>query len=245
MAQGEVRIPNDVVDALKREPLRLAAFCWLERTRDYMDNSSTITERQLAGRFKKSKHWARSTISFWVNQRGTRIQPARDQDSTSAGPPTELITNNNLESVNQRGTRIQPARDQDSTSAGPHYKKQEAMNQESRTTTTYEALFEILLNDGSKHPIAAPDIASYTALYPAVNIEQEIRKMIGWCDASPKQRKTSRGVRKFINGWLARAQDQGPKENQTTGKPAHRYQERGSEKLPYLSPPPKEEDVPF
>ena len=31
--------------------------------------------------------------------------------------------------------------------------------------------------------------------------------MIGWLDANPKNRKTQRGILKFINGWLARAQD--------------------------------------
>ena len=31
--------------------------------------------------------------------------------------------------------------------------------------------------------------------------------MIGWLDGNPKNRKTPRGIGRFINGWLCRAQD--------------------------------------
>lgn len=71
------------------------------------------------------------------------------------------------------------------------------------------AVFQIPLNDGSFHPVTAEDIAKYRSLYPAVDISNEIRKMIGWCDANPKNRKTKSGVKRFINGWLARQQDRG------------------------------------
>ena len=33
--------------------------------------------------------------------------------------------------------------------------------------------------------------------------------MRGWCLANPTRRKTRRGVRRFINGWLAKVQDRG------------------------------------
>lgn len=38
-------------------------------------------------------------------------------------------------------------------------------------------------------------------------MDQEFRKMIGWLDTHPKNRKTPRGIGKFVNGWLSRAQD--------------------------------------
>ena len=38
---------------------------------------------------------------------------------------------------------------------------------------------------------------------------QQFRKMTGWIDASPNNRKTRRGIKKFINGWLSREQDKG------------------------------------
>ena len=45
--------------------------------------------------------------------------------------------------------------------------------------------------------------------YPAVDVFAEIAKMESWLDANPKKRKTQAGIKRFINSWLARAQDRG------------------------------------
>ena len=59
------------------------------------------------------------------------------------------------------------------------------------------------------HYITEEDIAHYKELYPAVNVEQEIRNMVGWCEANPTKRKTKSGAPRFINTWLSKAQDRG------------------------------------
>ena len=69
--------------------------------------------------------------------------------------------------------------------------------------------YRLMLHDGSYYPISKEDISKWAALYPAVDIEQEIRKMIGWSEANPQNRKTNRGALAFINRWLAREQDKG------------------------------------
>lgn len=69
--------------------------------------------------------------------------------------------------------------------------------------------YRLILHDGSYYPISKEDISKWAALYPAVDIEQEIRKMIGWSEANPQSRKTKRGALAFINRWLAREQDKG------------------------------------
>ena len=33
--------------------------------------------------------------------------------------------------------------------------------------------------------------------------------MKGWLDANPTKRKTSRGIKRFVNSWLAKEQDKG------------------------------------
>ena len=68
-------------------------------------------------------------------------------------------------------------------------------------------VYELPLVDGTMHPVWQQDIEKFGQLYPAADVEQEFRKMIGWLDSHPKNRKTSRGIGKFINGWLCRAQD--------------------------------------
>jgi len=65
------------------------------------------------------------------------------------------------------------------------------------------------LNDGSEWNPEQADLEQWTQLYPAVDVEQEIRAMTGWLDANPTRRKTSRGIKRFVNSWLARAQDKG------------------------------------
>ena len=44
-------------------------------------------------------------------------------------------------------------------------------------------------------------------LYPAVDVEQEFRSMKGWLLSNPSNRKTKRGMTRFINNWLSRRQD--------------------------------------
>lgn len=65
------------------------------------------------------------------------------------------------------------------------------------------------LVNGSDHVVTQNRVGYYRSLYPAVDVIQEFRKMIGWCNANPTQRKTARGIERFINSWLSRAQDRG------------------------------------
>lgn len=71
------------------------------------------------------------------------------------------------------------------------------------------AVIELILNDKSFYPITQQDINDWAEIYPNVNILQELRKMKGWLDANPAKRKTSRGIKRFINSWLSREQDKG------------------------------------
>lgn len=63
------------------------------------------------------------------------------------------------------------------------------------------------LNDKSLFRIYQSDIDGWKELYPAVDILQELRKMKGWLESNPAKRKTQRGIKRFINGWLAKEQD--------------------------------------
>lgn len=65
----------------------------------------------------------------------------------------------------------------------------------------------VVLNDGTEW---RPDIGlydEYKKLYPAVDIDEEFRKMRAWCLSNSKKRKTKSGVKRFVNSWLDRAQN--------------------------------------
>lgn len=63
----------------------------------------------------------------------------------------------------------------------------------------------IPLVDGTEHPVTASEVSEYRAAYPRIDVLAELRKARAWCVGNPAQRKTRRGVGKFVNGWLSRA----------------------------------------
>jgi uncharacterized protein YdaU (DUF1376 family) len=71
------------------------------------------------------------------------------------------------------------------------------------------AVFELPLNDNTNFPIGQPQLDRWEALYPAVDVPQTMREIIGWCEANPRKRKTRSGVLRFCAAWLSREQDKG------------------------------------
>jgi hypothetical protein len=71
------------------------------------------------------------------------------------------------------------------------------------------SILSIPLQDKSGYEITQDQIERWKELYPAVDVMQELRKMAGWCEASPNKRKTRAGILRFITGWLGRVQDKG------------------------------------
>ena len=60
------------------------------------------------------------------------------------------------------------------------------------------------------------------ALYPAVDVMQELRTMKAWCINNPKKRKTARGIRSFMGTWLAKEQDRGARNAGADAEPARK-----------------------
>lgn len=72
-----------------------------------------------------------------------------------------------------------------------------------------EIFISLPLNDNSLFDVSKSQIARWRELYPAVDIEQELRNMRGWIDANPTRRKTKKGITRFVNNWLTNAQNKG------------------------------------
>ncbi len=73
-----------------------------------------------------------------------------------------------------------------------------------------KAEFEFPTNKlGEFYPITLDNIFEFRELYPAVDVTQELRNMLGWLRANPTRRKTYGGVARFINTWLAKKQNAG------------------------------------
>lgn len=67
----------------------------------------------------------------------------------------------------------------------------------------------MLLNTGENYEPEEADVIAWQRTYPAINVHQELNAMESWLDANPTRRKTARGIKRFINSWLSRAQDRG------------------------------------
>lgn len=65
------------------------------------------------------------------------------------------------------------------------------------------------LNDKSFYDVPLDKIALWKDTYPAVDVEQELKKMVAWSDSNPTKRKTRKGIERFINNWLSKEQDKG------------------------------------
>lgn len=67
----------------------------------------------------------------------------------------------------------------------------------------------IPLADGTFYDVPKTNIDVWREAYPAVDVVQEIKKMIAWSKCNPKRQKTRKGVNRFINNWLSKKQDEG------------------------------------
>lgn len=57
--------------------------------------------------------------------------------------------------------------------------------------------------------ITQSQIDLWADVYPNVDIDLAIKRMIAWLDANPRKRKTVQGCLRFVNTWLGREQDSG------------------------------------
>lgn len=68
-------------------------------------------------------------------------------------------------------------------------------------------VIELPLNTGEPYGICREDVDRWVTLYPAIDVEQELRNMLGWLEGNPSRRKTKSGIKRFITSWLARSQN--------------------------------------
>ena len=70
------------------------------------------------------------------------------------------------------------------------------------------------LNNGEEYTVTVASLDEWIKLYPAVDVEQELRNMRGWLNANKSRRKTPSGIERFIVNWLSSEQNKGPKKSQ-------------------------------
>lgn len=83
--------------------------------------------------------------------------------------------------------------------------EQENDNQTSDETSYQGAReFTMLTKDG-EYVVTEKTTHEFERLYPGLDVETEMRKIVAWCLNNTAKRKTKRGMPRFINGWLNKA----------------------------------------
>ncbi|MBS5284708.1 MAG: hypothetical protein KHY46_12740 [Clostridiales bacterium] len=88
-------------------------------------------------------------------------------------------------------------------------------------TKCSEPVAMLPLKDGTEYEISAESFEEFVNAYPAINVLSEMRKMRAWCLSNPANRKTRRGIMKFVNGWLGRAK---PESSNSAIEPIRDYE---------------------
>ena len=65
------------------------------------------------------------------------------------------------------------------------------------------------LNDGTHWEPTPDQITKWKQAFQAIDVDRELIAASAWLDSNPTRRKTKRGIARFCNSWLARAQDKG------------------------------------
>lgn len=170
-------------------------------------------------------------ITDWLSN--NTIRPSRKTDSyyqellLSVVPDAELVlsTKNNKRPTNggimsdKCPTSDSPVSDKEPTNGGlDKISGDKTSGDESNIKDICPVLNEsppdpsgilLPLVDKTEYDVPLGKIEKWKEAYPAVDIEQELKKMGSWLDANSQRRKTRRGIDRFIISWLSREQDNG------------------------------------
>lgn len=80
-------------------------------------------------------------------------------------------------------------------------------------TVSTPPVITLTLNTGEEYPVDQSYVDDMQALYPNVDIMQQLRSMKAWLMNNPTRRKTAKGIRAFINSWISKEQDKGSRQN--------------------------------
>lgn len=130
----------------------------------------------------------------------------RYENGTKGGRP---LTKNN-QSITKNNQSITKA-NQSITKPEPKEKVKEKDKEKvnvniSPTESETAPMISFALKDGTMYDVSENDVDKFQQLYPSIDVMQELRAIVGWCDANPKDRKTRSGAKRFLNGWMNRAQ---------------------------------------
>ncbi len=181
------------VGFLDGEPGRFFIHDWMEHN----PFAATRSQRIQAARDAANARWGR-------RRQATDVQPAAGTDADRMPAACE-----------SHAERMRPVENRNAHHTTPHHTTPPAPLLATPDTASCAQpsgdctpiAISLPLNDGSDFGISEVQAEKWTALFGAIDVRQELRKMKAWLEANPKRRKTKRGLMAFCVSWLTRAQD--------------------------------------
>lgn len=173
-------------------------------------------------RYQNAKKGGRTKSEPNNNQNDTKRKPNDNQDKTKSEPSSNQTQTKRVPNVNVN----------DNDKANVNGNVNNIISSEvDESTPSSPIVAKFILNDKSMYEVTAADVTRFKELYPAVDIEQELRNITGWCDANPKKRKTRAGAKRFMTAWFSRAQNSArlqnsPAANFKKANTFHNFEER-------------------
>jgi len=84
-------------------------------------------------------------------------------------------------------------------------------------TVSHDSPFSLPCEDGSEFTFDDIFIAAARKAYPLISVEKEVLKARAWLEANPTKKKTRKGMKKFLNGWLGRTHRDAEKNQAKSG----------------------------
>ena len=130
----------------------------------------------------------------------------RYENGTKGGRPLTKA-NQSITKANQSITKANQSITKPEPKEKVKEKDKEKVNVNISPTESETApVISFALKDGTMYDVSENDVDKFQQLYPSIDVMQELRAIVGWCDANPKDRKTRSGAKRFLNGWMNRAQ---------------------------------------
>ncbi|AUX76387.1 YdaU family protein [Sinorhizobium fredii] len=186
------RLPND--DAKLARVVRMSVKKWKSIEADLLGffdvEGGEITHNRLTKEIQKSERKSQSRAD--AGAKGGSAKALKDKEARLANASVlpqhspDTITRDNTSSL-----------------------RSDVCPEPEKSAPASPTAIELPAVNGEMVSISEADVAEWSDAFPAVNVRQQLAAMRSWLNANPKNRKTPKGMKRFVVSWLSRDQDRG------------------------------------
>ena len=169
-----------------------------------MLESYTGSECESAKRMRRKRETDKEPAACWAKPAETD----REEEAASFFSPSQCAHNvqkcdAEIEKEIEKETESDPEKDTEAEKKAPAALPE---GEGRRDPERDETAPPLPLQSGEEFYLTKKQTAEFAALYPAVNVPEQLRAMRGWLISNPDQGKPREGILRFVNGWLNKEQ---------------------------------------